>query len=106
MRRDGCSEMPACRRTQDPDAFGIKLPLRGPRANRAQGARGVLQWRGMMITRTKSILEHERGDADRVEPLGDGCAFMGSQMVVSATRTNDDRGARGLLFQRQVRRQR
>ena len=66
------------------------------RANRPDRPAGVIEHRGMMIARAESVLEDERRDPQRVEPLGDLLPFVvDRQHPVAAPRADDDGRTRG-----------
>ena len=55
---------------------------------------GVIDLRGVMVSRTEPVLDDERSDPLLVEPLGDLCAFMiHCQRSVTATREDENAGA-------------
>src|SRR5439155_16180379 len=51
--------------------------------------------------RAEAILQHERGDADRLKPLSHWRSFVIGKMAVATAWTNDNRRASRFLFQRQ-----
>src|SRR5437870_13822466 len=98
--------MAAGRESKDADTLWIDVPFSGPCSHSTNRARRILQWRRMMVSRSKPILEHERSNTQSVEPFRDWPPFVIGQMAIAATRTNDHRCAGGLFFRSEVRRQR
>ena len=71
------------------------MPIGGARPHHAKGPLGVPQLHGVMISRSEPVLQHERRDAQRIQPLRDLRALViQGQVAVPAPGTDHHRGAR------------
>ena len=92
------------REAGEADARRIELPLRRARPHHLHGALAVERARLVVVARRQPVGEHERGDAPRVQLLGDLEAFAAvHQHDVGAARRDDHRGAVALALGRQER---
>ena len=86
-----------------PTRPGSTPPLGGPSAHEADRPLRVLERRRVVVARAQAVLQHERGDADRVEPEGDLPALVvRREAAVAAARAHDDGGAVRVLGERAV----
>ena len=93
-RRRG--QVPAGGKTQDADARGIHRPVARAGTDEAQRALRVGERSGMAVARSDAVLQHERGHAEGVQPLGDLLSLVvAGQGAVAAAGTDDDRGPVG-----------
>lgn len=95
------SEFTASGKTHDADTIRLDVPFGGAAAHDAQGAAGVghgvvLDGVGAVGFAGEAVLEDEGSDAARLEPLGEGAAFMAeAEFFVAAAGADDDGGAGG-----------
>src|SRR5262245_16455931 len=58
--------------------------------HQSNGTGGVLEWRGMVVLRSNSILQHKSGDADRIQPLRDRLALVICKVLITSAGTHYD----------------
>ena len=63
--------MAPCGKAEDADALRIDLPFLGTGADKADGTLGVAQGNWMVVLRAEPVFQDDRGDAVRIEPVGD-----------------------------------
>ena len=101
---DEPAERRSGREAGEADARRIELPLRRARPHQLHRALAVERARLVVVARRQPVGEHERGDAPRVQLLGDLEAFAAvHQHDVGAARRDDHRRAVALALGRQER---
>ena len=98
MREQRGGEMPACAGSHDAHALWVDLPLVGLGPREAEGARGVVEHRGMPVAfRAEAGFQNDADDAVFREPFGVACAFVRGESAVAAAGA-DDEGRAGGFF--------
>src|SRR5437588_416706 len=69
VRSRGRSQVTAGRESHNSDAIRLYTVLSRMRPHNANRSLRIAQFDGMVITRPQAILEHERRDSERVQPI-------------------------------------
>lgn len=88
-------EMTPGREADDAYALGVEIPFRCAGSDEAEGSLCVFEFDGVMIFGAQAVFENEAGDADAVEPLGDGFSLVGGEVHVSPAGADDESCAGG-----------
>ena len=87
------SQVPACRKANDPHLVGVDLPFLGPVTDQSDGPLGILE-RNEGTTLGQTVLENHAGDTMAVEPLSDAMSLgPHDEPSVASARANDGCGA-------------
>ncbi len=103
MRAGGRRQVAARGKTPDTDAVRIDVPLLGAGPHRADGMLGVLERGRMVIARSKTVLEHESGHAQGIEPASHLAALVVVGQSSIAPSGTDYHGCPGRLIRRRKR---
>src|SRR5258706_6173964 len=96
MRGSGGGEVAAGGETHDADTVGCDVDACGAFADHANRLLRVIEHGGMVVARAESILEHERGHAEAVEPLRELRTFLvDRERAIAAAGADDDGGPVG-----------
>src|SRR5579859_4869837 len=97
MRAGSGGQMAPGGEPQDANAIFGDAELLRTGAYHTNGTLRIAEFHWMVVARPEAILEHERGDAERVEPVGDLAAFVVvGQPAIAAAGTDDDGRGNGI----------